>query len=161
MMRNRIMIHIFLLYLISFSYEYELNNWTIGGNEIIINSYSSNLTEEQRDNYYYWVGLRNSFYYSEDSEQLENLVKYFTPEEDNYYRKLFKFSTPGFICAAGVIIIVIAYLVKRFLLKGCKGPKEKNMVKSYNISTYIFLIIGFLVGIIFLSLTIYNSAKSK
>ena len=159
MKANKIIIHIFLLYLISFSYE--LKNWTIGDNEIIINSYSSKLSEDQRDNYYYWVGLRNSFYYSEDSDKLEKLVKYFTPEEDNYYRKLFKFSTPGFICAAGVIVIVIAYLIKRFLLKGCKGPKEKNIVKSYNISTYIFLITGFLVGIIFLSLTIYNSAKSK
>ena len=159
MKANKIIIHIFLLYLISFSYE--LKNWTIGDNEIIINSYSSKLSEDQRDNYYYWVGLRNSFYYSEDSDKLEKLVKYFTPEEDNYYRKLFKFSTPGFICAAGVIVIVIAYLIKRFVLKGCKGPKEKNIVKSYNISTYIFLITGFLVGIIFLSLTIYNSAKSK
>ena len=159
MMGIKIISHIILLYLISFSYE--LENWTIGDNEIIINSYSSNLTEDQRDNYYYWVGLRNSFYYSEDSDKLEKLVKYFTPEEDNYYRKLFKFSTPGFICAAGVIVIVIAYLIKRFLLKGCKGPKERNIVKSYNISTFIFLIIGFLVGIIFLSLTIYNSAKSK
>ena len=159
MKANKIIIHIFLLYLISFSYE--LKNWTIGDNEIIINSYSSKLSEDQRDNYYYWVGLRNSFYYSEDSDKLEKLVKYFTPEEDNYYRKLFKFSTPGFICAAGVIVIVIAYLIKRFVLKGCKGPKERNIVKSYNISTYIFLITGFLVGIIFLSLTIYNSAKSK
>ena len=159
MKANKKIIHIFLLYLISFSYE--LKNWTIGDNEIIINSYSSKLSEDQRDNYYYWVGLRNSFYYSEDSDKLEKLVKYFTPEEDNYYRKLFKFSTPGFICAAGVIVIVIAYLIKRFVLKGCKGPKERNIVKSYNISTYIFLITGFLVGIIFLSLTIYNSAKSK
>lgn len=159
MKANKIITHIFILYLISFSYE--LKNWTIGNNEIIINSYSSKLSEDQRDNYYYWVGLRNSFYYSEDSDKLEKLVKYFTPEEDNYYRKLFKFSTPGFICAAGVIVIVIAYLIKRFLLKGCKGPKERNIVKSYNISTFIFLIIGFLVGIIFLSLTIYNSAKSK
>ena len=159
-MGNKLIVHIFfLIYLISFTFE--LENWTIGNNEIIINSYSSNLTEDQRDNYYYWVGLRNSFYYSEDSDQLEKLVKYFTPEEGNYYRKLFKFSTPGFICAGGVIIIVIAYLVKRFLLKGCKGPKKNNIVKSYNISTYTFLIVGFLVGTIFLSLTIYNAAKSK
>ena len=159
MMENKLIIHLILIYLISFTFE--LKNWTIGNNEIIINSYSSKLTEDQRDNYYYWVGLRNSFYYSEDSDQLEKLVKYFKPEEQNYFRKLYRFGTPGFICAAGVILIAIAYLVKRFILKGCKGPKKNNIVKSYNISTYTFLIIGFLVGIIFLSLTIYNSAKSK
>lgn len=146
------------LYLISFSNEGR-NNWTLGDNDIIINSYSSQLSDEERDNYYYWTGLRNSFYYSEDSNQLEKLVKYFTPEEDNYYKKLFRFSTPGFIGACCVIIIFILYIVKRFILKGCKGPKI--IVKAYNITTVVYIASGFLIGIIFLSLTIYNSGKSK
>jgi hypothetical protein len=142
-----------------FSFQANNNNWTIGDNEIIINNYISKLSEEDRDNYYYWTGLRNSFYYSEDSNQLEKLVKYFTPEDDNYYQHLFRFSTPGFICAGCVIVIFILYIVKRFVLKGCKGPKI--IVRSYNIATIIYLAIGFLIGVIFLSLTIYNAAKSK
>ena len=160
MFPKKFFIFIFIiLYLISFSFEGGNNNWTIGDNEIIINSYSSNLSEEDRDNYYYWTGLRNSFYYSENSNQLEKLVKYFTPEENDYYKKLFKFSTPGFICAGVVLIIFILYLVKRFILKGCKGPKI--IVKSYNIVTIVYLAFGFLFGIIFLSLTIYYGGKSK
>ena len=56
---------ILLLCLISFSFQNEHDNWTIYNNSIIINSYVSGLTEEERDNYFYWVGLRNSFYFSE------------------------------------------------------------------------------------------------
>lgn len=157
MFPNKLLIFIFLN-LIFFSFEAKYN-WTMSDNEIIINSYNSSLSDEDRDNYYYWTGLRNSFYYSEDSNQLEKLVKYFTPEEDNYYKKLFRFSTPGFIGAGCVIIIFILYVVKRFILKGCKGPKI--IVKAYNISTIIYIVLGFLIGVIFLSLTIYNGAKSK
>lgn len=157
MSNNKLINYILFLYLLSFSFE--IKNWTIGDNEIIINSYSSNLTEDERDNYFYWIGLRNSFYFSEDSNKLEKLVKYFTPEEDNYYKKLFNFSATGFICAAGVILIFIFYLIKRFLLKGCRGPKK--VVKAYNIMTIVYIIVGFLIGLIFLSLTIYNGGKSK
>ena len=82
MLNNNLITFIFFVILLSPSFE--IQNWTLGDNEIIINSYSSKLTEDERDNYFYWIGLRNSFYYSEDSNQLEKLVKYFTPEENNY-----------------------------------------------------------------------------
>ena len=147
------------LYFFSFSFEGDYDNWTMGGNEIKINSYISQLSDEERDNYYYWTGLRNSFYYSEDSNQLEKLVKYFTPEDDNYYKHLFRFSTPGFICACCVVVIFILYIVKRFILKGCKGPKI--IVESYDNATILYLFFGFSIGVIFLSLTIYNAAMSK
>jgi flagellar biogenesis protein FliO len=117
------------------------------------------LTEEERDNYFYWVGLRNSFYFSEDSNQLEKLVKYFTPEEEDYYSNLFSFSVPFIICAAVVIVLFLFYLVKRFLLKGCKGPKIYT--KSYDHVTYFFLITGFAVGFISLCVTIHNARKSN
>ena len=148
-----------ILFLCLISLSIQQKNWTIYNNSIVINSYVSGLTEEQRDNYYYWVGLRNSFYYSEDSNQLEKLVKYFTPEEEDYYSKLFGFSVPGFICAAVVIVIFIVYLIQRFLLKGCRGPKI--IVKSYHHTTYFFIIAGFLIGLVSLSITIYNCGKSK
>ena len=158
MFRNKLIFSFFLLLILDFSFE-NYNNWTIINNSITINSYVTQLTDDERDDYYYWVGLRNSFYYSKDTDQLEKLVKYFTPEEDDYYSDLFHFSAPGFIAAGAVIIIFIAYLIKRFLLKGCKGPKI--VVKSYHTFTFIYIGLGFLIGIIFLSLTIYNCAKSK
>ena len=152
-------IYLFLIIsLINLSFS-EDKYWNIGNNSITLNSYTSKLKDKERDNYYYWIGLRNSFYFSEDSNQLEKLVEYFSPEEKNYYKDLFTFSAPGFICAGVVVVIFFIYLIKRFLLKGCKGPKIE--MQSYHIMTFIYIASGFLVGIIFLSLTMYNSATSK
>ena len=152
-------IYLFLIIsLINLSFS-EDKYWNIGNNSITLNSYTSKLKDKERDNYYYWIGLRNSFYFSEDSNQLEKLVEYFSPEEKDYYKDLFTFSAPGFICAGVVVVIFIIYLIKRFLLKGCKGPKTE--MESYHIMTFIYIATGFLVGIIFLSLTIYNSSVSK
>ena len=103
--------------------------------------------------------LRNSFYYSENSNQLEKLVKYFTPEEENYYKNIFTFSVPGLILAGVDLIVLVIYLVKRFLLKGCLGPK--NVVKSYHYQTYFLIAFGCLVGIIFHAFALYNASKSK
>jgi hypothetical protein len=149
---------IFLIFIIV-SLSSQENNWTMINNSINIHTYSSNLTNEQRENYYYWIGLRNSFYYSENSNQLEKLVKYFTPEEENYYLNLYKFSIPGLILAGAALVTFIIYMVKRFLLKGCSGPK--NIIKSYHYTTYFFIIFGCLIGIVFHSFMLYNAAKSK
>ena len=157
MLGNKVYLFL-ILSLINLSFSEDVY-WNIGNNSITLNSYSSKLKEKQRDNYYYWICLRNSFYYSEDSNQLEKLVEYFSPEEKDYYKDLFTFSAPGFICAGVVVVIFIIYLIKRFLLKGCKGPKTE--MESYHIMTFIYIATGFLVGIIFLSLTIYNSSVSK
>ena len=135
MLANKSLFALFFLCLISSSLQH--NYWKIYNNSITINSYQSKLTEEQRSDYYYWVGLRNSFYFSEDSNQLEKLVTYFTPEEEDYYSNLFSFSVPGFLCAGAVIVIFIVYLIKRFLLKGCRGPKI--IIKSYHHATYFFI----------------------
>ena len=150
---------LFFLCAISLSFQEQPKNWTIGNNSINILTYSSSLTEEQRENYYYWKGLRNSFYYSQNSNQLEKLVKYFTPEEETYYKDLYNFSLPGLILTAGVFVIFLVYLVKRFLLKGCKGPK--NVTKSYNNTTYFFIAFGCILGLLFHTLSIYNAAHSK
>lgn len=131
----------------------------IGNNSITINSYKSNLTEDQRTSYYYWIGLRNSFYFSENSNQLEKLVKYFTPEEENYYKDLYNFSAPCLILTGVVIVVLFIYLIKRFLLKGCQGPKIVE--RSYHHTTYFLIGFGFLLGLIFISCTIYNAGVSK
>ena len=157
MMGKNTIISFFFLCLVASTFQHE--NWTIFNNSITINSLKSGLTDEQRDDYFYWVGLRNSFYYYDDPDQLEKLAHYFTPENDDYYSNLFSFSAPGFICAGAVFIVLIVYLVKRFLMNGCKGPKI--IIKSYHYITYFFLITGFLVGIICLSGTIHNSRISK
>ena len=150
---------VFLFFLIGSSLQQQRINWTIGNNAINIFTYSSQLNDTQRENYYYWIGLRNSFYYSENSNQLEKLVKYFQPEDESYYTDLFNFSVPGFILTGIVLVSFLVYLIKRFLLKGCKGPK--NVTSSYHYTTYFFIGFGVVIGLVFHILTIYNAAISK
>lgn len=135
------------------------SNWTMGNNTIKINTYESKLTEEERDRYYYWIGLRNSFYYQKENNKLEKLVTYFAPENEDYYSNLGSFKVPFYICAVAVVIVLIIYLVQRFLLKGCRGPKI--IAKSYHNSTYFIIIFGFFLGFISLIITLYNDSKSK
>ena len=134
-------------------------NWTMGNNTIKINTYQSKLTEEERSRYYYWIGLRNSFYYQKENNQLEKLVTYFAPEDEDYYSNLRAFIIPFCFCSAAVVIVLIIYLVQRFVLKGCRGPKI--ITKSYHNSTYFIIIFGFLLGFISLIITLYNSSHSK
>lgn len=158
-MFTKVYLYFIYLFLFSFASQEENINWTIYNNSININSYTSKLNDTEREHYYYWIGLRNSFYYSENSNQLEKLVKYFTPEEENYYKDLYNFSAPGFILASIVIVVFFIYLVKRFLLKGCSGPKK--IEKSYHYTTYFLIVFGCLTGLIFHICTIYNAANSK
>ena len=153
-------LNVFLLFfLISFTIQEKGDYWKMENNSISILPYKSSLNDSDRDNYYYWIGLRNSFYYSENSNQLEKLVKYFTPEEENYYKNIFTFSVPGLILAGVDLIVLVIYLVKRFLLKGCQGPK--NVLNSYHHTTYFLIGFGCVIGIVFHSLTIYYASKSK
>jgi hypothetical protein len=159
-MKNKtISLLIFFICFISFYSQEADKNWTIKNNSINIITYESQLDDTQRENYYYWIGLRNSFYYSENSNQLEKLVKYFTPEEETYYKNLYNFSAPGLILTGVVILAFFFYLVKRFLLKGCQGPK--NVEQSYRYTTYFLIGFGILIGLIFHIFTIYNAAVSK
>ena len=49
--------------------------------------------------------------------------------------------------------------IRRFLFKGCLGPK--NVEKSYHYITYFLIAFGCLIGLIFHICTVYNAAKSK
>jgi len=162
-MEKKLLFTIIILATIFSSKSEEKENFTfwkdING-EIHLNESDYGLNDSERAEYYYYIGLRNTFYYPDsDDVQLEKLEKYFSPEESNYYSQLFRFCIPGFLAAAAVVVIFIVYLVKRFILKGCRGPKV--IVKSYHHTTYFLLISGFLVGVISLSFTMNYSAISK
>ena len=152
MFRRYLLFYLFVL-------TFEQNNWTMANNaiKININSYKNELINI--DDYSYWTDLRNALYYSQNTNQLEKLVKYFTPEEENYYKNLFNFSAPGFVLTACVIVVLIIYLVNRFLFKGCKGPKK--VAASYHYTTYFLIIFGCSLGLTFHILFLYNATVSK
>ena len=102
--------------------------YEISENSITIKSYSSNLTNEQRQEYKYWIGIRNSFYYSKDDNKYAKVIKYFTPEDSNYYPKIYFFSYPFYIIATLIGALILYYLVKE-LIK-CKQIQNENILQT-------------------------------
>lgn len=127
---------------------------------IQINIYNSTLSLSQRNSYYYWRAIRNLIYYSDDKNQYEKSILYFTPEKSNYLSELNEFGYPFYIAAVLLAISIILYLILRFLFKYCTGPKGE-IEDTYDYITYIFLIFGFLSSFILLCIAIHNIGKSK
>ena len=150
-----------LLCLTSLSFSSEIDNpYTIANNSITINTYKSSINQSERSNYYYWIGLRNSFYYSQSEGKLAKLVKYFIPEDETYYPSLYKFGSPFFALGCLIIVCMIAYLFLRFICKGCQGPKKSNTDDS-SWGPWALIIIGFLISAIFFTMGLYYAAKQK
>ena len=59
---DKVILFILLISLVCPKTQSSGKNWTIFNNSITLLPYTSSLTEEQRDHYFYWVGLRNSFF---------------------------------------------------------------------------------------------------
>lgn len=153
---------IFLLVLFCFfslSKQDDVKNWTMDNNSIDVNYYKSKLTEKQRDDYYAWIGVRNSFVFSGNLNQLEKLTKYFTPEKDGYYSRLGWYGLPCYICAIIIIIIIFVYLIRSRFFKGCRGPKNPD--NAFIKGTYFVLISGFVIGFLGMIFTLYHAAVSK
>lgn len=148
------------LFTFSLSENEIMDPYVIANDTIKINIYQSSLTDKQRSNYYYWIGFRNSFYYSESEGKLAKLIKYFAPQDEGYYLALYKFGAPFFAVGCLIGLCLLIYLVMRFLLKKCQGPK-RGIDDSFAYSTWGLIIFGFLVGIIFFSMGMYHAGKQK
>ena len=134
--------------------------YEISENSITIKSYSSNLTNEQRQEYKYWIGIRNSFYYSKDDNKYAKVIKYFTPEDPNYYPKIYLFSYPFYIIATLIGALILYYLVMRFLFRRCQGPK-KVVENSYEYFVWGLIILGSAIALVFFYMGIYHLGKQK
>ena len=134
--------------------------YEISGNSITIKSYSSSLTNEQRGEYQYWIGIRNSFYYSKDDNMYAKVTKYFTPEDSNYYPKIYFFSYPFYFLATCIGALILYYLVMRFLFRRCQGPK-KIVENSYEYFVWALIILGSAVSLVFFFMGIYHLGKQK
>ncbi len=133
--------------------------WESGNNTITIKMLQSNLTKAERENYYYWIGIRNNFFYESTEGILEKNVKYFSPEDPEYYGKIMHFGTIFFVLAGLVLLALCAYLIIRFFLHGCQGPKI--IENSYLYGTYSIIIGGFIASIVLLAFTTYYTNQSQ
>jgi hypothetical protein len=134
--------------------------YEISENSITIKSYSSNLTNEQRQEYQYWIGIRNSFYYSKDENKYAKVIKYFTPEDSNYYPNIYRFSYLFYIIATLIGALILYYLVMRFLFRRCQGPK-KVVENSYEYFVWGLIALGSAIALVFLYMGIYHLGKQK
>jgi len=177
MLSYTLTIFLFLFHLIIYTDGEEIstidmdNNaeWTIGDNDIEIHFFSSDSSEEERlkkrDDYFNnWIGLRNSLICTNTSACFEKKEEFkyfnFTKQIDYITDVVFNpYSIPCFGLMLCIIIVFIIYLVQKFLLKGCKGPKV--VVKAYHYTTFAYIITGMVLGIIFLSISLYNAGASQ
>lgn len=131
--------------------------YLINGSEILLNITESKVSQKERAQYFQWVGLRDSFYYSGRTDLLIQLINYFTPEAEDYFSSLFIFGIIFFILAGILSVALILYLILRFGFKMFTGPKKYE--RSFGIFTWIIILIGASISFIALSIAIYNSNK--
>lgn len=138
----------------------ESDPYTLEGNEVKINTYKSKLTKSEREDYLYWIRLRNSFYYSDKDGRLAKMTNYFEPEKEGYYKPVYYFGIPYFFCGILFAFLLLVYLFVRFVLKGCNGPK-KGITDSYTCSAWGIALFGTTVAIVMFSLALYHGVKQK
>ena len=139
---------LFLNILISiFSYS-DNDNYTIPyslyNNTIKINTYKSNISNEQLIELRDWISIRNAFFYSYKDIKLAKEEIYFNVDKETYFDEMKAFGTPFFICCFLSIFFILIYLIMRFLFKKCTGPKK--IENSYVSQTKFIFVIGFLIS---------------
>jgi len=109
-----------------------------GKDELIVPRYKSSLTEEQRKEYMVWVEFKNSLNSYEG--QLAKLTKYFAPENPTYYSTIYKSGWPFYTLAGIFGFSLLVYIIMRFGMKYCMGPKQ-HITTSYSYFTWILICI--------------------
>ena len=139
---------LFLNTLISIISYSDNDNYTIPyslyNNTIKINTYKSNISNEQLIELRDWISIRNAFFYSYKDIKLAKEEIYFNVDKETYFDEMKAFGTPFFICCFLSIFFILIYLIMRFLFKKCTGPKK--IENSYVSQTKFIFVIGFLIS---------------
>jgi hypothetical protein len=105
------------------SYNQNCQNNQSSYNDVLLYSiFYSNLTQDQRNEYLYWVKYKNSF--AADAGQLAALTTYFAPESSTYYEQVFTSGWPFYLIGSVATLALLIYLVLRFLFGRFLGPKQ-------------------------------------
>lgn len=116
------------------------------------------MTEEKKNEYLYWIRFKNSFTFKEN--QLSKLARAFKPEDENYLQSNIKTGWFMFLIASFFGLLLILYLIGRFILGYFKGPKS-HISAWYGRTSFIFIFIGFIISMTLFSLSLYNSILAK
>ena len=160
MQKPNFIIFILLFFSISSSNnDKELKPYSLYNNTIEINTYKSEIKEAQLLNYQDWISIRNAFFYSNKEKRLSKYEIYFDISNPDYLKKMNDFGLPFFVSSYFTLIFLIFYLIMRFIVKKCQGPKK--IEKSYIIQARIILIIGFSFSYILIIFQLYYSIRAN
>ena len=128
MQKPNYIIFILLFFSISSSNNYA-EPYSLYNNTIEINTYKSEIKEAQLLNYQDWISIRNAFFYSNKEKRLSKYEIYFDISNPDYLKRMNDFGLPFFVSSYFTLIFLIFYLIMRFIVKKCQGPKK--IEKSY------------------------------
>ena len=158
MQKPNYIIFILLFFSISSSNNYA-EPYSLYNNTIEINTYKSEIKEAQLLNYQDWISIRNAFFYSNKEKRLSKYEIYFDISNPNYLKRMNDFGLPFFVSSYFTLIFLIFYLIMRFIVKKCQGPKK--IEKSYIIQARIILIIGLSFSYILIIFQLYYSIRAN
>ena len=119
--------------------------------------YESLISQEDREKYEQIIDLKKSFSASMDLDS-EN----FCPEKENYFSSLNHITFIFFIISLFPLAFIIIYLILRFLLKKCAGPKKATDInRFYRNSTWVLSVILTLVIFILFTIILVYSVKTN
>lgn len=118
--------------------------------------YQSKITKEEREKYEQIIDLKKSFSASMSLDS-EN----FCPEKESYFSRLNHITFIFFIIALFPLIFIIIYLILRFLLKKCTGPKKSSDInRFYRNSTWVLSVLLTLTIFILFTIILADSVKT-
>lgn len=118
--------------------------------------YKSTLTQEEREPYEEILSLKRSF-----ATTMSYIPQSFAPEKEEYWDALTYLVVIFVIIALFPTIFVIFYLIMRFVLRKCVGPRKVSEVnKMYRNITWFIMIISTLVTVILFCIVLVKSIKT-
>ena len=130
---------------------------SLNNNNNINSRYQSNISQEDREKYEQIIDLKKSFSASMDLDS-EN----FCPEKENYFSRLNHVTLIFFLFSLFPLILIILYLILRFLLKKCTGPKKSTEInRFYRNSTWVLSIVLTLTLFILFTIILSLSVKTN
>ncbi len=116
-------------------------------------SYSSSLSDKEKEKYEEIVALKRSF-----ASTMSYIPKAFKPESDDYWSSLNFLLIVFVIIAIFPIIFILFYMFMRFVLKKCTGPKKISEVnKIYRNITWFIMITCSVANVVLFAIVLAKS----
>ena len=117
--------------------------------------YESTLSEEEREPYENIVNLKRSF-----ASTMAYIPQSFKPETDDYWAGLNTLLIIFIVIAIFPTLFIIFYLIVRFVLKKCTGPKKLSEVnKLYRNLTWLIMIVSTIITAFLFAIVLIRSIQ--